>query len=125
MEPLADPAAKVQLWALGDQVPKANAVAEKLRAAGVSAGVVHARSVKPFDAELLARQRAAGAMVVTLENGAVTGGFGESVGADMKFGWPDRIVPHGTTAELEEDFGFTAEAVAAAVLAAAERKETR
>ncbi len=125
VEPLADPGAKVQLWALGDQVPKANLVAERLRAAGVSAGVVHARSVKPFDVDLLARQRAAGATVVTLENGAVTGGFGESIGADMKFGWPDRIVPHGTTAELEQDFGFTAEAVAAAVLAAAERKETR
>ena len=122
VEPLADPSAKVQLWALGDQVPKANDVALKLRDAGVSAGVVHARSVKPFDAELLARQRAAGAIVATLENGAVSGGFGESIGADLKFGWPDSQVPHGTTAELEEDFGFTAEAVAAAVQAAAERE---
>ena len=122
VEPLADPAARVQLWALGDQVPKANAAAAKLRAAGVSAGVVHARSVKPFDAELLARQRDAGAIVATLENGAVSGGFGESIGADLKFGWPDSQIPHGTTAELEEDFGFTAEAVAAAVQAAAERE---
>ena len=122
VEPLADPSAKVQLWALGDQVEKANRAAEMLRAAGVPAGVVHARSVKPFDAGLLARQRAAGALVATLENGAVSGGFGESVGADLRFGWPDSQIPHGTTAELEGDFGFTAEAVAAAVKAAAERK---
>ena len=122
VEPLADPEAGVQLWALGDQVQKANRAVEMLRGRGVRAGVVHARSVKPFDAGLLARPRGAGAMVVSLENGAVSGGFGESIGADLRFGWPDRQIPHGTLSELECDFGFTADAVAAAVAAAAERK---
>ena len=121
-EPLSDPAAKVQLWALGDQISKANLAAELLHVSGISAGVVHARRVKPFDAELLARQRAAGAMVVSLENGAVSGGFGESIGADLKFGWPDAQIPHGTTAELESDFGFTAAMVATTVQAAVERE---
>ena len=125
VEPAADPGAPVQLWALGDQVPKANAAAEILRGKGVRAGVVHARSVKPFDAALLACQRSAGALVASLENGALAGGFGESIGADLRFGWPDAQIPHGTARELEEDFGFTAGAVADAVLKAVQGKGER
>jgi len=117
-EPLDAPDAGVQLWALGDQVPKARAAAAILAGAGVPAGVVDARFVKPFDAALLARQRAAGAFIASLENGAVAGGFGEAIGADLRFGWPDAFVGHGTVEELERDFGFTAQDVAQRVAAA-------
>ena len=107
-EQLSAPDARVQLWALGDQVPKARRAAEILAGTGIEAGVVDARFVKPFDADLLARQRAAGAFIVSLENGAVAGGFGEAIGADARFGWPDAFVGHGSVEELEADFGFTA-----------------
>ena len=110
-EPLANPDAPLQIWALGDQVAKALEVAELLAARGVTAGVVNARFVKPFDADLLARQRAAGARIVSLENGAVAGGFGEAIGADLRFGWPDAYIPHGTISELESAYGLTAEAI--------------
>ena len=56
-----------------------------------------------------------GRLVVTLENGVVSGGFGESVGADLRFGWPDALIGHGTVEELERAFGFDAETVAAAI----------
>ena len=108
--------ARVQFWALGDQVPKARAAAQTLAAQGVSAGVVDARFVKPFDAARLARQRAAGALIVSLENGSVAGGFGEAIGADVRFGWPDVFVGHGTVAELEHLHGLDAEAIAARVM---------
>ena len=117
-EQLSAPEARVQLWALGDQVPKARQVAGILAGQGVAAGVVDARFVKPFDAALLARQRAAGAFVVSLENGAVAGGFGEALGADLRFGWPDAFVGHGSVEELERDFGFTAQDVAQRVASA-------
>ena len=117
-EQLSAPEARVQLWALGDQVPKARQAADILAAQGVAAGVVDARFVKPFDAALLARQRAAGAFIASLENGAVAGGFGEAIGADLRFGWPDAFVGHGTVEELERDFGFTAQDVAQRVAAA-------
>ena len=83
------------------------AAADALSARGVKAGVVDARFVKPFDAGLLARQRAAGALIVSLENGAVAGGFGEAIGADVKFGWPDEFVGQGSIGELEKDCGFS------------------
>ncbi len=114
-EPLAAPDARVQLWALGDQVPKARAAAALLAERGIEAGVVDARFAKPHDAALLARQRAAGAFVASLENGAVSGGFGEAIGADARFGWPDAFVEHGSVAELERVNGFTAQDVAQGV----------
>ena len=117
-ELLSEPKAPVQLWALGDQVPKARAAAEILAGKGLAAGVVDARFAKPFDAELLARQRAAGAFVASLENGSVAGGFGEAIGADARFGWPDAFVGHGSAEELERAIGFTAQDVAQGVAAA-------
>ena len=117
-EQLSAPDARVQVWALGDQVEKACQAADILADQGVAAGVVDARFVKPFDTTLLARQRAAGAFIVSLENGAVAGGFGEAIGADARFGWPDAFVGHGSVEELEVDFGFTAQDVARRVASA-------
>ena len=38
--------------------------------------------------------------------------FGEAIGADVRFGWPDAYISHGTIAELESAYGLTAEAIA-------------
>ena len=115
-EQISSPDAPVQLWALGDQVAKALEVAALLEARGVQSGVVNARFVKPFDADLLARQRSGGARIVSLENGAIAGGFGETIGADMRFGWPDEFVAHGSVAELEAAHGLTPESIAESIL---------
>ncbi len=98
--------AKVQIWATGDQVEKANKVAEV-----IGAGVVYARTIKPFDKELLKRQRVEGKLIVSLENGAIKGGLGEAIGADKKFGWPDEYIPHGSIGELEKAYSFDAESI--------------
>ena len=108
--PLERADASVAIWATGDWVPKANAVAEK-----IGATVVHARYMKPCDAERLALQRAAGMKIASLENACVAGGFGETIGADVRFGWPDRFIPHGSVAELEKEFSLDAESIAAAM----------
>ena len=105
---VANAEAPVQLWTTGDQLPKALAIAER-----TGVGVVYARSLKPFDAALLARQRAAGQKIVSLENGCVLGGFGESVGADLRFGWPDAFIPHGAVADLERRYGLDVDSLAA------------
>ncbi len=100
----------IAIWATGDWYGKACEVAK--RVGGVA---VHARYIKPFDRALLESQRAAGMAVVSLENGSVAGGLGEAIGADLKFGWPDEFVPHGTQAELERKYGLDADSVAASV----------
>lgn len=97
---------KIAIWATGDWYGRACEVAE--RVGGVA---VHARYLKPFDAKMLAEQRAKGMKIVSLENGAVAGGLGEAIGADVKFGWPDEFIPHGTCAELERRYGLDVESI--------------
>ncbi|MBR4258096.1 MAG: 1-deoxy-D-xylulose-5-phosphate synthase [Kiritimatiellae bacterium] len=96
----------IAIWATGDWYGRACEVAE--RVGGVA---VHARYLKPFDAKMLAEQRAKGMKIVSLENGAVAGGLGEAIGADVKFGWPDEFIPHGTCAELERRYGLDVESI--------------
>ena len=106
--------ARLAIWATGDWLAKARDVASLLTKSTppVACEVVHARYLKPFDAELLVRQRKAGMAVASLENAAAAGGLGEAIGADFRFGWPDEFVPHGSPAELERRYGLDAESVA-------------
>ena len=97
----------IAIWAAGDQLEKAYSVAARIS----GAEVVFARYLKPFDAELLAAHRAAGRRIVSIENGAIAGGFGEAIGADVKFGWPDEFIPHGSVAELEKRFRLDVESI--------------
>ena len=97
------------IWATGDQLEKARQVASRVPGTEVT----FARYLKPFDAELLKRQRAEGKRIVSIENGAVVGGFGEAIGADLKFGWPDEFIPHGSVAELEQRYGFDVDSIVA------------
>ena len=98
---------KIAIWATGDWLGKAQAVAERVG----GCEVVHARYLKPFDARLLTEQRAKGMKIVSLENGCIAGGFGEAIGADVKFGWPDRFIPHGAPAELEQRYGLDVDSI--------------
>jgi len=117
---------RVWFWALGDMLPLARAAAVRLRAAGVVAGVVNARFIKPLDTRLLAAQATPQTVFATLENGVVAGGFGSAVqealaglgrtNPVLRFGWPDAVIGQGTTASLMAAHGLTPEAVAAKVL---------
>ena len=114
--------APLQLWALGDEVAKALEVARILDGKGVKAGVVDARFAKPLDVAMLRRQAAAGMRIVTLENGALAGGFGSAVQEALpgvpviRFGWPDIFVAHGSVAELESAHGLAARQIADSLL---------
>ncbi len=107
---VANPEAKVQIWVTGDCLKKALSIA---RETGV--GVVWARFLKPFDEALLTRQRARGCGIISLENGCTLGGFGESLGADLRLGWPDVFVPHGAVGDLEKRYGLDAETLTSKV----------
>jgi 1-deoxy-D-xylulose-5-phosphate synthase len=101
---------KVRILAVGDQVQKALKVKGLLASDGIAADVVPVMNVKPSDVPSSGE-----ALSVSLENGAVCGGFGEGVGVDLKFGWPDAAVCHGTVDELEHEHGFDAQSVASAI----------
>ena len=100
--------ARVAIWCTGDWLGKANEVARMVG----GCEVVHARYIKPFDCARLQKQREAGMLIASLENGSIAGGFGEEIGADLKFGWPDEFVPHGTQSELEIKYSLDAASIA-------------
>jgi 1-deoxy-D-xylulose-5-phosphate synthase len=99
---------KIAIWTTGDWYQKALAVAAEL-----DAEVVCARYIKPFDAEKLAHQRNAGMKIISIENGAIKGGLGEAICADLKFGWPDEFIPHGQQSELEKKYSLDVKSITA------------
>jgi len=111
----------VQFWALGDMLSLAETCAEQLSEKGIEAGIVNPRFIKPLDKDLLKQQASEARVIVTMENGVLTGGFGDGVaealrdasfsGTVLRFGWPDAFVPHGAPAKLMETHGLTVEAV--------------
>ena len=92
----------------------------------IEIAVYDMRFVKPTDEELLEEIRLRFQKVITLEDGALVGGFGTAVleyfcsKADMpqvvRLGIPDRFVDHGTPAELYKECGIDSDGIKATAL---------
>lgn len=113
----------VAILAFGNMVPTAQKAADALAAEGITPMVVNARFAKPLDEELLFTLARDGYTVITLEEGAVQGGFGSAVLEcyaqagyhDMVvelMGIPDYYVEHGSVKEQRAEVGLTPENVA-------------
>jgi 1-deoxy-D-xylulose-5-phosphate synthase len=127
---VAHPAAgrRVALIGYGTGVGKALEAAAALRAREIAVTVADARFAKPIDAGLMAQLAAENDLLVTIEEGVLSGGFGSAVwetlneaGATpriLRVGLPDRFVTHGNPALLHEEIGYTGERIAERVVAA-------
>lgn len=117
----------VDLWAVGTMVDTARKTAGLLKEQGISAGVVNARFVKPLDEEALDAASHKVKLIVTLEESALIGGFGEGV-LDalnrrgrlqdcrvLNLGIPDEFVLHGKRELLLRDLGLDPQSVAETV----------
>ena len=87
---------------------------DALAAQGVSLRVINARFIKPMDLDILHALK--GMPVVTLEENALSGGFGSAVkevfdGHVLCLGVPDRFIPHATIGEQLADCGLDAASV--------------
>jgi len=102
---------QVALIAYGAMVSTAFRTATILEAAGIQPTVVNARFVKPIDRELIVSMARSHPLIVTLEDHALSCGFGSAVLetlADagelprkfLRLGVPDRFVGHGSREEL-------------------------
>jgi 1-deoxy-D-xylulose-5-phosphate synthase len=100
--------------------------AAELRKDGLSVGVVNARFAKPLDRPTVLKALAEAALVVTVEEGTLEGGFGGAVleaanhagvgGQNvLRLGLPDRFVEHAERGELLADLGLDAAGMARAV----------
>jgi len=115
------------LIAYGTLFPTCVKAAQKLRQEGYDVGVVNARFVKPLDRTLLLSQAAVVPLLVTMEDHALSGGFGSAVlealqeadctAAVERIGWPDKFVEHGTNVDvLRAAHGLSPEAIYRRVL---------
>ena len=116
--------ADVALVGIGTGVGIAREAGTLMRAQGVVPTLVDACFAKPLDTDLLDRLAGTHALIVTVEENVLAGGFGSAVlehfaGTGVRVqrvGLPDRFVPHGARARLLADAGLTARDVAAAAI---------
>ncbi len=120
---------KVAIVGYGTGVAKGIEAADRLRDHGLDVTVVDARFAKPIDAPLMAQLATEHELLVTIEEGVLSGGFGSAVweslndggvhGARiMRVGMPDRFVTHGAPAILHAEVGFTGKRIAERIAAA-------
>jgi 1-deoxy-D-xylulose-5-phosphate synthase len=93
-----------------------------LKTDGLNPAHYDMRFAKPLDEELLHEVFAKYDKIITVEDGAITGGFGSAVlefmakhnySAEVKLlGIPDRIVEHGQPKELHKECGYDAAGIA-------------
>lgn len=105
------------ILAYGAMVNPALATADLLKQAGQSATVVNARFLRPLDQALIHPLCRRIKRVVTMEEGALAGGFGAAVLESLsdqdinvsmlRLGIPDQLVDHATPQQSLESLGLT------------------
>jgi 1-deoxy-D-xylulose-5-phosphate synthase len=120
--------AGVALLGYGTGVTKSLDAADILGEGGIHATVADARFAKPIDAALAAQLASEHDLLVTVEEGALAGGFGSAVWETLsdgglsprilRVGLPDRYVTHGAPKLLHEEVGFTGRRIAERIEAA-------
>jgi len=112
----------VMLIAYGTLFPTCVKAADRLRADGLSVGVINARFVKPLDRTTLLKAVEQVPVVLTVEEGTLEGGFGSALleaanaaGLDtrgiVRLGLPDRFVEHAERGELLASLGLDVDGI--------------
>ncbi|MFC1477471.1 1-deoxy-D-xylulose-5-phosphate synthase [candidate division KSB1 bacterium] len=115
--------ADILILAVGSMVHPSLAAAGILQEDGLKTGVVNARFVKPLDKEFLKKNIGNYSTVVTIEENALEGGFGDRISryfieqkwktdSLFSFGLPDNYITHGSRSQLLDLVGLTPEQIA-------------
>jgi len=105
------------ILAVGRMVDTALHAAERLTESGLEIAVINARFIKPLDESLLMQLSDKYSRWITIEDNAVSGGFGSAVlefladyappGTQvLRLGLPDCFIPHGEESQLFHDLGL-------------------
>ncbi|MDX9847257.1 MAG: 1-deoxy-D-xylulose-5-phosphate synthase [Tenuifilaceae bacterium] len=99
----------------------ASQAVEKLKTKGISAAHYDMRFVKPIDTNILTQVGKRFNTIITIEDGAIQGGFGSAVlewlndngyqTRVIRMGIPDRFIEHGTPQELYRECSIDAESI--------------
>ena len=109
----------------GFMTERALDAAATLGGRGMSVGVLHAPTLKPFDADAVAAFAGSVERLVTVENHVVVGGLGSLVAECLfergmvrplrRVGLPDRFIECGSVPVLQDRYGLSSERVIEAV----------
>lgn len=110
------------MLAVGTMVTNALKAASQLEKSGYSVGVVNCRFIKPLDKNLLKQLVGKYEIILTIEENALSGGFGSQVAHyllnnDINFrkihylGIPDDFIEHGSRSILLENIGLSSEQI--------------
>ena len=107
----------VTIVAIGKMVAKGLEIAKELKQYNISAEVINARFLKPFDDKIVLRSIIKTKFIITIEDGTNIGGLGTTIKeliVDNKLNniliksycYPDKFIEHGSVLELENKYGF-------------------
>jgi len=115
----------VGLVSTGFMTDRALQAAERLAAQGIDAAVLHASTLKPFDAEAVVELAGSVTRLVTIENHVVSGGLGTAVAETLvdhrvrqpltRLGLPDQWLECGSVASLQDKYGLTVDRLTEAI----------
>ncbi|MBM7660902.1 1-deoxy-D-xylulose-5-phosphate synthase [Bacillus mesophilus] len=126
----------IAILTFGTTIPMALEAAQILSEEGISARVVNARFIKPFDEAMMISILEQDIPVLTIEEAILQGGFGSAVleyAHDLGFhqskidriGIPDQFIEHGSVNELLDEIDFTVEATVAKAKQITKMKQQR
>lgn len=118
---------EILLVGVGHMVHELKKTAELLAEQGVSSTLVDARFIKPLDIESYVDLISRHAMVITLEDNSIIGGFGSAIAellhehglghvTLLRMGLPDSFVDHGDVGRLYQELGIDGLSVAKKIL---------
>ena len=115
----------VLIVSVGSMVYPSMEAAKILSRKGINTAVINARFVKPLDEDLLLKESEGKKLIVTVEENAVTGGFGSAFLELMQknnikkniitIGIPDKFIEQGNPDLLKKNLGLTSVDIARSV----------
>lgn len=117
----------IDLYPVGSMMDKALEVRKRLINKGFDVGLVNPRFISPMDCGPLFDSAKRAKLIVTMEDGSVAGGYGESMAATLgeyrlssgqdcaesySFGWPKKFIEHGSSEDLYKHYNLDPESIA-------------
>lgn len=106
----------ILIAAVGITLYDALSAAELLENEGISAAVADVRCIKPIDKEFMQKYLGGKRLVVSVEDGIETGGFGQQLESllgkrVLKIAYPDEPIEQGSIEQIKNKYGTSAEKI--------------
>ena len=106
----------VAIFALGNMAERALELKDVLKGENIRTTIVGVRCLSPIDSETLDAISRNHRYIVTMEDGVVEGGYGESIASHiinndvdnkiLNIGWPKAFIEHGDTDKVMARYGM-------------------